>query len=159
MRLLETVYLHEQRLNTGHAAAGDLDQQVYVGSISGRFVDVTRDRRAAAPLLYPTDYQASQRFGIEAGRSTARSYNAGGRKVSSNARVPRLNGWVADGGGQRPIAGWRAEMTKRAVSAHGDTSQRGRKPGLFGHLTKGACPCRHELVEPVGLELATRPCF
>lgn len=61
--ILETVYHLEQRLSAGRAAADDLDQRVYVGSVAGRFVDLTRHRRAAAPLLHPIDYQVSQRFG------------------------------------------------------------------------------------------------
>ena len=67
--ILETVYHLERRLSAGQAAADDLDQRVYVGSIKGRFVDLTRHPRTAAPLLHPTDYEASQRFGAEVRKS------------------------------------------------------------------------------------------
>lgn len=63
--ILETVHHLELRLRAGDAAADDLDQRVYVGEIEGGFVDLTSNRRAAAPLLHPTDYKRSQRFAAE----------------------------------------------------------------------------------------------
>jgi hypothetical protein len=62
----ETVYHLEVRLGAGHAAPDDLDQRGYVGEIEGDFIDLTRNPNEAAPLLHPTDYGASRRFGAEA---------------------------------------------------------------------------------------------
>lgn len=61
----ETVYHLEVRLSAGHAAPDDMDQRVYVGEIEGDFVDLTSNPNATAPLLHPTNYGDSQRFGAE----------------------------------------------------------------------------------------------
>ena len=67
-------------------------------------------------------------------------------RASSPCAVPCVDSRVVDGGQQRPIAGWRAEAAKNNVSARGDTSQTGRKPGLFRHPMKGPCLQRRCMV-------------
>jgi hypothetical protein len=64
--ILETVYHLERRLRAGRAAPDDMAQRAYVGAIAGRVADLTADPEAAAPLMAPDDYAASQRFGAEA---------------------------------------------------------------------------------------------
>ena len=60
--LKETIHHLSRRLKAGTAAVDDLDQRVYVGEITGNFVDLTGDPTAAADLLDPDSYANSQPF-------------------------------------------------------------------------------------------------